>query len=139
MSATVSRYFPSPGPRVVPARWGGGLSCQITVRDHAYDFTKEPHKRTREVKRGRQIPALLREYALRAALTRGPGGGENQADESPRPRRVLVQSNVTILFLSVGVLLVAARILGEIAKRLRQPVVLGEILAGILLGPTLLT
>jgi Kef-type K+ transport system membrane component KefB/mannitol/fructose-specific phosphotransferase system IIA component (Ntr-type) len=48
------------------------------------------------------------------------------------------RSNVTVLFLSVGVLLIAARALGEIAKRLHQPAVLGEILAGILLGPTLL-
>jgi Kef-type K+ transport system membrane component KefB/mannitol/fructose-specific phosphotransferase system IIA component (Ntr-type) len=48
------------------------------------------------------------------------------------------RSNVTVLFLSVGVLLIAARMLGEIAKRLHQPAVLGEIVAGILLGPTLL-
>jgi Kef-type K+ transport system membrane component KefB len=42
------------------------------------------------------------------------------------------------MFISLGVLLAAARILGELAKRFEQPHVLGEILAGILLGPTVL-
>lgn len=44
--------------------------------------------------------------------------------------------HITVLFLGLGVLLAAARILGEIAQRFRQPAVLGELLAGILLGPT---
>jgi Kef-type K+ transport system membrane component KefB len=42
------------------------------------------------------------------------------------------------LFLTLGLLLAAARTLGEVARRLRQPAVLGEILAGVLLGPTVL-
>lgn len=42
------------------------------------------------------------------------------------------------LFLALATILVAARVLGEVARRLAQPVVLGEILAGILLGPTVL-
>jgi Kef-type K+ transport system membrane component KefB/mannitol/fructose-specific phosphotransferase system IIA component len=46
--------------------------------------------------------------------------------------------NITQMFISLGVLLAAARILGELAKRLGQPNILGEILAGILLGPTVL-
>lgn len=46
--------------------------------------------------------------------------------------------DVTRLFLALGVLLAMARILGEIAARYRQPTVLGELLAGVLLGPTLL-
>ncbi len=45
---------------------------------------------------------------------------------------------IVVLFLSLGALLGAARILGEIAKSLRQPAVVGEIAAGILLGPTVL-
>lgn len=45
---------------------------------------------------------------------------------------------VTAFLLSLAILLASARLLGEIAKRLNQPAVLGEILAGILLGPTLL-
>lgn len=43
---------------------------------------------------------------------------------------------LVVFFLAVGVLLLAARVLGEIARSLNQPAVLGEILAGIILGPT---
>ena len=41
------------------------------------------------------------------------------------------------LFLSVVILLAGARILGEIFRRLKQPAMIGELLAGIILGPTL--
>lgn len=41
------------------------------------------------------------------------------------------------LLLALVVIVVAARILGVIARRLGQPAVVGEIVAGILLGPTL--
>jgi Kef-type K+ transport system membrane component KefB/mannitol/fructose-specific phosphotransferase system IIA component (Ntr-type) len=50
----------------------------------------------------------------------------------------LTAHEITTLCLSLGVLLVAARCLGELARRFGQPAVLGEILTGILLGPTLL-
>lgn len=50
----------------------------------------------------------------------------------------LHQHNTAILLLALGALLAAAKILGELARRLRQPSVLGELLAGVLLGPTVL-
>ncbi|BCR07026.1 hypothetical protein DESUT3_40950 [Desulfuromonas versatilis] len=50
----------------------------------------------------------------------------------------LTPQEITTMFLALGVLLLSARLLGELARRFRQPTVLGEILAGILLGPTLL-
>jgi Kef-type K+ transport system membrane component KefB/mannitol/fructose-specific phosphotransferase system IIA component (Ntr-type) len=43
-----------------------------------------------------------------------------------------------MIFLSLGLLLLAARLLGELAKRFNQPSLLGELIAGILLGPTVL-
>lgn len=46
--------------------------------------------------------------------------------------------DVFLLVFQIGVLLLAARVLGEVATRLGQPSVIGEILAGILLGPSLL-
>jgi Kef-type K+ transport system membrane component KefB/mannitol/fructose-specific phosphotransferase system IIA component len=46
--------------------------------------------------------------------------------------------DMTVLFLALGALLAAARILGEIARKLQQPAVIGEIIAGIILGPTIL-
>ncbi|MGD8542836.1 MAG: cation:proton antiporter [Desulfobacteraceae bacterium] len=50
----------------------------------------------------------------------------------------LTSHNIIVLFLSLGVLLGVARALGEVAQRLRQPSVLGELIAGVLLGPTVL-
>src|ERR1700733_8443669 len=38
----------------------------------------------------------------------------------------------------VTVVLVLARILGEICRKFKQPAIIGEILAGIILGPTIL-
>ena len=40
------------------------------------------------------------------------------------------------MLLSLGLLIGAARLFGEIAQRFHQPAVLGELLAGVLLGPT---
>ncbi|MDO8629779.1 MAG: cation:proton antiporter, partial [Phycisphaerales bacterium] len=50
----------------------------------------------------------------------------------------LSPSEVVTVFLALGVLLSMARICGEIARKLNQPVVLGELLAGVILGPTVL-
>lgn len=50
----------------------------------------------------------------------------------------LTPHNITLMLLSLGVLLGAARILGELAQRFHQPAVVGELVAGVLLGPTVL-
>lgn len=47
--------------------------------------------------------------------------------------------DVLVLVLRVAILLFTARAMGEIAQRLKQPAVIGEILAGILLGPSILS
>jgi Kef-type K+ transport system membrane component KefB len=41
-------------------------------------------------------------------------------------------------FLALGLLLLAARTLGELCRRYGQPAVIGEVMAGVLLGPTVL-
>lgn len=46
--------------------------------------------------------------------------------------------DVMTILLSVAALLGTARLLGELARRIRQPAVLGEIVAGVLLGPTVM-
>ena len=46
--------------------------------------------------------------------------------------------DVLTMFLALGTLLGAAKIAGELMQKIDQPSVLGEILAGILLGPTVL-
>jgi Kef-type K+ transport system membrane component KefB len=50
--------------------------------------------------------------------------------------KLLSHHDVTMMLLALAVLLTAARTLGELARSLRQPAIVGEILAGILLGPT---
>lgn len=47
--------------------------------------------------------------------------------------------DVLMLIFQIALLLFTARILGELAQRLGQPAVVGEILAGIVLGPSLLS
>jgi Kef-type K+ transport system membrane component KefB len=50
----------------------------------------------------------------------------------------LSSQDITIMLLSFGILLGFARVFGELAQKLKQPAVLGEIFAGIILGPTVL-
>ncbi len=51
---------------------------------------------------------------------------------------ILTPQEITLFLLALAVLLAVARFLGELARLVGQPSVLGEILAGVLLGPTLL-
>jgi Kef-type K+ transport system membrane component KefB len=50
----------------------------------------------------------------------------------------LSQSELLNLLLQLGIMLIAGRIMAEAARKLKQPAVVGEIMAGILLGPTIL-
>jgi Kef-type K+ transport system membrane component KefB len=50
----------------------------------------------------------------------------------------LNQQELMGLLMQLGIMLVAGRILSEAARKLKQPGVVGEIMAGILLGPTIL-
>ena len=43
-----------------------------------------------------------------------------------------------IVFIDIAIIIVAARVMAAIFRRLRQPAVVGEIVAGLLLGPSLL-
>lgn len=55
--------------------------------------------------------------------------------EAVQPLR---QHDLLILFLQLALLLTTARLCGEVMRRIHQPAVIGELLAGIVLGPTLL-
>ena len=50
----------------------------------------------------------------------------------------LAPNDIMHMFIALAVLLGAAKLAGELMQKLDQPSVLGEIMAGILLGPTLL-
>jgi Kef-type K+ transport system membrane component KefB/mannitol/fructose-specific phosphotransferase system IIA component (Ntr-type) len=50
----------------------------------------------------------------------------------------LTPHDVMVVFLALAALLASAKTAGELVKKLNQPSVLGEIIAGIVLGPTIL-
>ena len=50
----------------------------------------------------------------------------------------LSANDTVLLLLNIAVMLFAARGTGEILRRFKQPLVIGEIIAGIILGPTIL-
>jgi Kef-type K+ transport system membrane component KefB/mannitol/fructose-specific phosphotransferase system IIA component (Ntr-type) len=50
----------------------------------------------------------------------------------------LSHHDITVLVLGLALLLLVARTLGEVAIKLHQPAIVGELLAGVLLGPTVL-
>src|SRR5690606_12620829 len=72
-----------------------------------------------------------RRRAARAAT------GSQCSRRPARPSR-LSHHETAILLLGLALLLLTARVCGEIALKLHQPAVIGELLAGVALGPTLL-
>lgn len=50
----------------------------------------------------------------------------------------LSAKEITIFFLGISVMLLFARGFGELLRKFKQPLVIGEIIAGIILGPTIL-
>lgn len=50
----------------------------------------------------------------------------------------LTHPEMITLILSIGIMLLVARFLGELARKFRMPLVVGEIVGGIILGPTFL-
>src|SRR3954471_18310156 len=72
------------------------------------------------------------------AFVLAPGPGST----GPPPRGAVVAHTpaeiVAFVFIDLAVIMVIARLVGRLAVRLGQPAVIGEIIASILLGPTLL-
>ncbi|MFM8433177.1 MAG: hypothetical protein ACKOA1_10310, partial [Bacteroidota bacterium] len=50
----------------------------------------------------------------------------------------LTNYELVVLLLSISVLLIASRVLSEFGRKWGLPILIGEIIVGILLGPTLL-
>ena len=50
----------------------------------------------------------------------------------------LSHADVVHLLVQLGVMLIAGRLFAEVARKFKQPAVIGEIIAGLLLGPTVL-
>jgi Kef-type K+ transport system membrane component KefB/mannitol/fructose-specific phosphotransferase system IIA component (Ntr-type) len=49
----------------------------------------------------------------------------------------LSANDITLFLIGISVMLFFARVFGEVSRALKQPIVIGEIIAGIVLGPTI--
>jgi Kef-type K+ transport system membrane component KefB len=75
---------------------------------------------------------------LELEITRAaPEAGEQIVEQAVAERDESLGDRVAAFFLAAAIVLLAARLCGLIARRFGQPQVMGEIVAGILLGPTL--
>src|SRR5450755_669 len=76
--------------------------------------------------------------AAAAAVHAGDVAGVEPSPSLVENLRENLQDPLPQLFLQMIVIIIAARLCGMLAVMLRQPAVVGEIIAGILLGPSLL-
>jgi len=60
------------------------------------------------------------------------------AQASTTPASPTADQLLGFVLLDITIILIAARVVGSLAKKVGQPAVVGEIIAGVLLGPTLL-
>jgi Kef-type K+ transport system membrane component KefB len=74
-----------------------------------------------------RVGSSLRAPAAAAAVSHGSGAGAPAAT-----------MNLPLLIFQIAVILLASRLVGMLFRKLKQPQVIGEIIAGILLGPSLL-
>ena len=72
---------------------------------------------------------------LLAVLAKGTGTPASDIAGHP-PERAL--PNLALLAAQISVIILVSRVVGSLAAKIRQPRVIGEVLAGILLGPSLL-
>src|SRR5580704_15946733 len=78
-------------------------------------------------------------HASAPACRRRARSGDRARQTSPRIAydEGMHESDLLVFLLSLAVLLSAARLLGELARRMGLPLVFGELASGIFLGPTL--
>ncbi|MES1245663.1 MAG: cation:proton antiporter [Acidobacteriota bacterium] len=81
------------------------------------------------------IGAHLQTPVAAAPAAASSGSGASGAVEALRDH---IQEPLSLLLLQVVVIVVAARLMGLLFAKMKQPPVIGEMLAGILLGPSLL-
>ena len=92
------------------------------------------------LEQGRKLPSPSPAIAIPTAPASGAGGvaGVEPSSSLVDNLRDNLQDPLPRLFLQFIVIVIAARLCGILAVMMRQPAVVGEIIAGILLGPSLL-
>jgi Kef-type K+ transport system membrane component KefB len=84
---------------------------------------------------GRLLAGTLGGLPVRAVFKRKPP--EPGAPKHPTAKPRTPEETVVAFFIAVVVVMLFARLCGSLMPKIRQPRVMGEVLAGILLGPTL--
>ena len=84
---------------------------------------------------GRQLDLMLKPLAAAGAA---PAAAAAAAEHLIASKQRAVDATVAAFFIAVVIVMLFARLVGAAFVKLRQPRVMGEVLAGILLGPTLL-
>jgi Kef-type K+ transport system membrane component KefB len=92
------------------------------------------------LQQGRKLPPPQSAGPQAPANPSGPGGvaGVEPSASLFANLRENFQDPLTRLFVQLILIVLAARLCGALAARMRQPAVIGEMIAGILLGPSLL-
>ena len=105
----------------------GKISGRLTCKDGAVDVT------------GTAI-----DRSLMLAFAPSPPATVKAGQSPPKPERFVAEKQrefghtVAALFLVIAIVMLAARLMGAAMLKIGQPRVMGEVIAGILLGPTLL-
>jgi Kef-type K+ transport system membrane component KefB len=86
-------------------------------------------------------PTSIDNSAVVRPIPSPPAKSDSSENALARIGRVLrenLQSPLSILLVQIIVIIIAAKLFGRIFHKIRQPAVIGEMVAGILLGPSLL-
>ena len=83
-----------------------------------------------------EVTGTAADRNLNLTITPTEGGAPPLQATAAKQREV--ERTFAAFFIAVAVVMLAARLLGSVAAKVGQPRVMGEVLAGILLGPTLL-
>lgn len=86
----------------------------------------------------KQNIAERREVQLTESTTTPPGAHPDILSSASKTLQENLRHSLSILLLQIIVILVVAKIVGRLFRKLGQPHVVGEMIAGILLGPSLL-
>src|SRR5206468_12494297 len=116
-------------------------TCRRRSSDHGRSFTAwletTGSARAGDANRPARFQGELRVAgAAPVALTVAPSGPS--VASAAAQKRLSSSDVVPRVFLAVAIVILASRALGVVFVRIRQPRVVGEIVAGILLGPSLL-
>ncbi|MEA2298429.1 MAG: hypothetical protein QOF77_1365 [Solirubrobacteraceae bacterium] len=134
---------------IAQRRSRGRLAYRAGMLSGALTCTHGGQERLTGVATGRQLDLMLTPVAVAGAAAPGAApvpptakpptpAGAPAAEHTIANKQRAVDHTVAAFFIAIVIVMLFARLMGAVVARLGQPRVMGEVLAGILLGPTLL-